>query len=383
MADSESPAAEFLEDWDRFCDALKQAGRVVTREATPTDELTAAEGFRHLLRMLRAGFEIASEFGDALHPELFPMASATLLSEGCTPDARYLQAFVDGSATHRITGSRGGSPLIEFGVYSGRTGIHEGPSDLLGCLTEAELEVGADGSVLVVLSPDEHPGNWIRTDERVRYVFIRQYAHDWSRTEEAVLRITREDSPSRVAPLDLLTLGRALEGTSRFVSTAPPFWAAISDYWVGYSVNQIVRQDQADSKTDITVPSGHTFACGWYQLEPDEALLVDFTPTEVPYWGLSLTNYWYESLGWGEGAACLNNQTVRYGPGGSVRIALADAPVNVEGAVSPGEGTGPINWMDTRGHRHGTAVFRWSRSDAPMPEFRCAVVPLETLRNPG
>ena len=108
------PASEFLEDWDRFCDALKRAGRVAVRSETPADELTAAEGFRHLVRMLRAGFEITCEYGDSEHPVLFPMASETLLSEGATPDARYLQAFVDGNATHRITGTRGTAPLIEL-----------------------------------------------------------------------------------------------------------------------------------------------------------------------------------------------------------------------------------------------------------------------------
>ena len=155
--------------WERFCDALKTAGGVLRREAPSNDALILAEGYRHLVRMIRAGFEVAGEFGDPRHPELFPMATRTLLSEGVTSDARYHQAFIDGTATHRLRGERGGAPLIEIGVYTGRRGFHP-TSRLTGCLTERELAVAPDGRFDVVLGPGQQPGNWIRTDAESRYL---------------------------------------------------------------------------------------------------------------------------------------------------------------------------------------------------------------------
>ena len=76
-------------------------------------------------------FEVISEYGDAGHPQMFPMASATKLSEGVTRDARCHQAFIDGAATPRLQGQCGTAPLIEIGVYTGRMGFHES-SELQG-----------------------------------------------------------------------------------------------------------------------------------------------------------------------------------------------------------------------------------------------------------
>ena len=93
--------------WDTFCEKLKDAGKVLQKSQMPKDELTLAEGYRHLMRMLRMGFEITYEYADSMHPQLAPAYCATMLSEGVTPDARYHHAFIDGSATYRITGKMG------------------------------------------------------------------------------------------------------------------------------------------------------------------------------------------------------------------------------------------------------------------------------------
>ena len=184
----------------------------------------------------------------------------------------------------------------------------------------------------------------------------------------------REGAAAAKSPLDLAALRRGLEGTAHFIATAPPFWAAVSDYWAGYSVNQIVPQEEADSKTDITVPSGHRFACGWYELEPDQALVVEFAPASVPYWGLGLTNYWYEAIGWAEGGSGINDQSAHYERDGTVRVLIGDRPDTLRS---------DLNWLDTRGHRQGTMVFRWSRSALPLPVFESRVVKLAELAGIG
>ncbi len=354
--------------WSRFCRELERAGQVLARETTPRDELTLAEGYRHLVRLIRDGFDMTCEFGDPQHPRIFPMVGATLLTEGVTPDARYHHAFIDGAATHRVTGRRGTAPLIEFSTYTGRTGLHAG-HELVGSLTERDLVVADDGSFEVVLGPDEHPGNWIRTDGETRRLFIRQYAHDWSATTSASYAIRREGAAEAPAPLELARVRDALERTAAYVRAAPLFWAGISDYWARSAVNVIVPQDSADDRTDVTVPTGHRFACGWFQLEPDEALEVRFAPTPVPFWGLGLTSYWYEPLCWEEGGSNLNDRTAAREADGSVRAVIAARP------------PGTPNWLHTRGHREGTVVFRWSRSVDPLPEFATRVVKVDELRS--
>ncbi len=359
--------------WREFCRALERAGAVLEREPLARDPLSLAEGHRHLLRMIRLGFECVSEYGDPGHPQLFEMASATKLSEGVTSDARYHQAFIDGRAHHVIRGDRGEAPLIEIGAYEGRMGLH--PSNaLLGCLTEAELVVDGDGRFEIALGPEERPGNWLRTDARTKCVFIREYAHDWSRTRGARLELVRADaSPGLRPPLTLEEITDALERTARFVETAPATWADISDYWAGTAKNRIVPQEGASSDTDIVVPSGHRFACGYFELEPDEALVVRFAPPrDTAYWGIHLDNYWYEPLSWEDARSQRNDRSVCYEPDGSVVLVVS--------SQSPGE---DANWLDTQSHTQGSIVFRWSRSEAPCPAFDCRVVPIDRWRDEG
>ena len=296
---------------------------MLRRDAIAGDELAVAEGHRHLLRMIRLGFEVISEYGDPTHPVLFPMAEETKLSEGVTCDARYHQAFIDGSATHRIRGTRGTAPLLEIGVYAGRMGFH--PSTALqGCLTEAELEVAADGTFEVGLGPEPQGANWIRTDASTHYVFIRQYAHHWTETQSGSFEIEREGVEGPRAPLSLDEIREALAETAAFVARAPAVWTEISDYWVGHALNQIVPQEEASSDTDIAVPSGHRFACGAFRLAAGEALVVRFHPPEgAAYWGLHLDNYWFEPLSWGDTRSQLNDRTAQPQSDGTVEVVVS------------------------------------------------------------
>ena len=106
------------------------------------------------------------------------------------------------------------------------------------------------------------------------YLFIRQYAHDWAATPSASFELRRDDVIGPRPRPGLEEIRSALERTAAFVRQAPAFWADISDYWAEHAVNEIVPQEEADSKTDVTVPSGHRFACGYFRLEPDQALVV-------------------------------------------------------------------------------------------------------------
>jgi hypothetical protein len=353
-------------EWDRFCEQLKKAGRVLERVQTPKDDLTRAEGLRFLARLIRIGFENTFEVGDPRYPELIPMIDPKKVYEGVTRDARYQHAFIDGSNTHRVKGARGEAPLMEFSAYTGKAGIHE-LSHQVSALTERELSIEPDGQIEVVLSPDPHPGNWIETNASTRYMMIREYAHDWSGLEPSRLRIEREDGSESRPPPSIDEIVRGLSATADFVAAASEFWAEISDYWAGSVINRFVPQQQVDQKTDIGAPIGHQFSCGWLRLEPGEILVARFRPIEVPYWSLGVANYWYETLGFGEPGSELNNRRVEYEDDGSVRILIG--PYSPRGR----------NWIDTREHREGTLIFRWSRSIDPPPEIETEVLRLEDL----
>lgn len=351
--------------WDAFCESLKGAGEVLRRPETPRDDRTIAEAYRHLLRMVRVGFENTFEIADLTEPQLTPMVGRMVQYEGITSDARYLHALIDGTATHMIRGSRGDAPLFEVGIYTGKMGLHD-PSHLISSITEEKLEVGANGIVEVVLSPNEHPGNWIKTDAATRYVMIRQYAPEWAELTPGRFSLTRRDGESPGAPsppFDLETIRTSLEQTANFATNNPRIWAEISDYWAGFAVNKFVPEADAANLTDIAPPSGHHFSCGYFDLKKSPALLISFEPGEAAFWSLGLASYWYETIGYGRRDSHLNSGTVTPDPDGRIRVVLSHS--------QPPADQGIPNWLDPRGHVEGTMVFRWSRPKSPMPEIAC------------
>ena len=364
MSDSSTdPAAA----WDAFCDSLKRAGDVLRGDSTALDDSTRAEGYRYLARMARVGLELTLELSDPLRPALVPMAGRTLQYEGITSDARYLHGLIDGALDYRIRGWRGDAPWLEVGVYTGKQGLHE-PSHLISSLTEESLEVDAEGRLEVAVGPSPCAGNWIETDRQARYLMIRQYAADWGTRREGQFTIEHvpSDPAARGVPLTLARARASLEAAAEFVADASRFWAGLSDYWAGFALNRFVPVSDADARTDVAPPSGHAFSCGYFRIEPDEALEIRFRPEPgaAAFWGLGLANYWYETVGYGTPESQLNSGNAQLEPDGSVRAVISHSP------------TGAPNWIDTKQHREGTMIFRWSRSSAPPPAIECRKIPL-------
>ncbi len=336
----------------------------MAREETPKDPITQAEGYRYLSRLIRRGLETGLEFDDPAHPHLFRANARSMLTGGTTADAIYVHGFIDGSRTYGIRGDRGTAPLIEFTVYSGMLGLHP-DSKKLGALTEESLVVEADGTYEVVLSPKPHPGNWIRTGPDVRYVFIRQYTHDWSATRPATHRIEVVGEESPPAPLRVAEVREGLQAAAKYVRNGALVWARIVDRGRKLPANMLIAIPEED---DTTMPAGHKFASGHFELGADEALVMEFTPPEALYWGVQLTNYWFEPIDYGAIGAHVNNRAARFHKDGSVRLIVAHA-------ARPSD----PNWLSTGGRTVGTIQFRLSRSNSPVPNITTRVVKLSEL----
>ena len=358
-------AAASVKAWEDFCEQLKAAGAVLARPATPQDDLTQAEGLRKLARMIRMGLEATLEYADTRHPEVYQLVTPTTLGEGETSDARYYQTMIDGSRSYVLSGERGDAPFIEFTVYAGKIGI-DAHSAQVGAITERELKVDAEGRYEIILSPEQHPGNWIRTTREATCVFIRQYAHDWSRTVGATFTIREIGSDSLPPNVTLARVMTALPRTAAYVTRSSAIWAGIVDQARQAPPNRFVTFPAKDHDESPEMPTGHRFASGHFRLQPDEALLVSFAPAQVPYWGVDITNYWFEPLSFPSHRSHLNNRTVTMAGDGSVRITIA--------ARDPGTG----NWIDTCGHREGMMMLRWSRTTLPVPQIATQVIKLDS-----
>jgi hypothetical protein len=354
--------------WSEFCRELERAGAVVERAETPDHDIDRAEGYRYLSRLLRIGLDLTLEFADTRNPTLVPAQAPHFGDGGNTADCIYLHAVIDGRLSYRLVGTRGGAPLMEIGLYAGKIGL-DPESRRVDALREHEIAVDADGRIEIRLG-GWHGTNTLRSTEEANYVFIRQYAHDWAQVEPASLHLelaeeagSAADQPAE-APLTLDAAAEGLQRAARFVHDAAVAWAAVVDGARRGPPNML---HPVPDDMDMTLPSGHRFAFGHFDLTEDQALLVEFEPADVPYWGLTINNYWFEVVDYGEEGSHINNRTAYVAPDGRVRavISMRRPPVP--------------NWIDTRGHRVGALVFRWSRTDLPLPPITTRVVPVASL----
>jgi len=358
-----------VDAWNKFCESLKDTGQILLEEKTPQDETTQADGLRYLVHMIRAGFENTYEFSDVTRPVLVPMVSPTLLYEGAGSAARYLQGYIDGGKSYRVYGKRGTAPLLELSLYNGKIGIHE-PCHLVAALTEEDIVLEDDGRLEVTIGPEPKPGNHLLSNTDTCFMMIRQYTHVWDETIEGEFFIECLDEQAMQLPSTVSEVSDGLEQTAQFVSTVAQYWSALSDYWIGLLVNELMPQSKANDKTEVAPPTGHQFACGYFRVEPDEALIFEFTPEQVPFWGFEMASYWYQIIGFGNTQSRPNNKTVEYDDSGTVRVYCAHQhPAGVPLA----------NWLDLRGYTEGTTVFRWSRSKQPVPEFKTTLIKLGSV----
>jgi hypothetical protein len=100
---------------------------------------------------------------------------------------------------------------------------------------------------------------------------------------------------------------------------------------------------------------------GFWSLDEEEALLIEFTPPTGRYWSVCLGNFWFETIDPSHHQTSVNGFQARVDPDGRCRLVIAH--------IDPGV----ANWLATVGHREGTMTFRWLLCDS-VPDIETRVV---------
>jgi len=343
--------------WRDFCELLQAAGDAVLAERNPKDPLDVAEGYRMLTRLLRGQFESRLEYGDGRHPELVCVCHETIKVVAENPDNLYLGSAIDGRLDYRVWGTRGEARWISFNTFA-QGGFAGGGPGTGSTLHEHQLAIEPDGSFEIVLSQQPREGNWLALVPESRSLAIRQTFLDKRHQRAAELHIERiGDDGSPPPPLDPAHLDQVLTITGHYLKAI----VDIGSSWAARNAehpNRFVDVQEEDTRAfkDPEI----TFHQAYFELGPDEALEVTFTPPPCDYWMIVLHNHWMETLDYRFHQCVLNNASAAYEPDGSVRCVIAHTDPGVP------------NWLDTAGHRHGTVGVRWVGPDVPdvLPETR-------------
>jgi hypothetical protein len=163
--------------WDKFCDELKDAGKIIRSAKAPQDPFNQAEGYRYLSRLLRGGLESFLEFRDPLFPELRCGAHETIKLGADNPDNRYESATVSPAHEYRITGLRGSVDYLGISTIINKY-ASGGTMEVTGHIDARQMELGPNGELEIIVSRTEQPGNWLPMGEATNSITVRQTFQD-------------------------------------------------------------------------------------------------------------------------------------------------------------------------------------------------------------
>ena len=343
----------FQKAWSDFCDDLKSASQLIFRDTTPAHDIDRAKGLRLLARNVSLALQFQLENTDPDFPELLHYFDPLRKQGGDNTDALYVGAPINGSNTYRISGLRGDARY--FAVTVLEDGATPWGGAVVGNLIDTEIAVASDGRFEIIIGPDEHPGNWIKTTPGSWRVTIRQFFADWENETPMDARI---DCLSNVAHDAALTPDQIIDGlraSAAWVKDSTRYWADMLDKWQ-VQPNRFLSYRQLDDNAIDATPGGEPLICYW-RLPKDEVLVVRVTPPEADYWSVEFGNYWWETMDYRYRLCSTNcHHAVLEESGELLMVVAHDDP-------------GVPNWLDPSGHEEGYITVRWiGAQSCPSPE---------------
>ena len=342
--------------WNEFCDTLKAAGGAVLSDTAPDDPFDRAEGFRYLSRLTRAALETFLEYADPKAPALNRPVHETAKIGADNPDNYYMRAAISGRYEYRLYGNRGTVNYLGFGAQSAGV-ASSGDSEQAGYVEARDMEIAADGSFELWLSKQPRPGNWLPLSDDTEALIVRQTFLDRDSEVPADLRIERVDGDAHPEPLTPEKLDAGLQSAAGLVLSCANLFASWASGFEQHA-NELPRFDDSVSMGAGGDPNIAYYHSYW-ELAPDEALVIEVMPPECDSWNFQLDNWWMESLDYRFHRIHTNKHIASYQPDGSIRIVVAHSD------------PGLPNWIETTGHSRGTMCFRWIRAkEHPEPTTR-------------
>lgn len=344
--------------WAHLHERLAAAEQLVSSSPVNRNRLDYAAGMRHLMVLLAVGIDVALRVDPDPILAVVPASMDDIVTWGLEcPDCLYLNASLRAGETYRLFGNRGTARYVGLQTM-------DGIAATANCLVD-DLEVGADGTFELILSGEEQQGNWLKVAGDHPTLTVRNFFYDWNTEVPASLQIERVggevQATDRAVDADV-SVARQLHALGDFVYDNLKFFL---DFGAMPDANSFVPPMDM---TEMGAAAENRPVIGRFELEPDEALILEVEPPRGVYWSFSLGNPWLETIHYGRHQSSLNGHQAVVDPDGMVRIVIC----------SPDPGV--ANWLDTAGHSNGAMLLRCVRTEtAPVPRSR--VVKFDDVRS--
>lgn len=354
--------------------------KMLTPEAGyTTEELAEAE--RALAHILYTGLDFWLE-AKPNRPVFRPYVTPTRKLLGCNPDSVYYFAAIRDDQTYKITGNAASATFTSFTVEKGSSEGHAARGSI-AAISDLDMEIAPDGSYEITVSRRKpRRGNWLKLEKGASQITTRHY-HE-SRQNVAAL-------PGRVVPIQIEVVdpkplaqykgdeevAQHLEWVANFVrehaamtfrKTTPEMAKALG--WVSLVPNKFNAPGQWISASEDTA-YGNTHAwynSTFYELEPDEALVITGRFPPCRFANVVLWNSFMQSYDFANRQVSLNRNQVEYEEDGSFKMVVAHKDPGVP------------NWLDTEGRSRGNIYWRFVFPTETPEKPETQVVKLSSLR---
>lgn len=362
MADQDADRLVSGKAWRDFCDRLKATGDRILEADFPKDERSRAEGYRALLRLLSYSSHLEVEAGDPLFPDFVRYEEPHTQWGGPNPDNVYLRAIIDPSQTYKIWADVDGMFQAIFCQHEGDMQLEQN-----GVYHEKDLgdfEIDDDGFLELILSPDEHEGNWIPTHPDARLLTIRIYLSDWENHTAPTFHIERVGAEGVAPPpLEAGQLARGLDRTIDWIEKTSVYWRGYFQKCSDAATPNVPGEARPKPGGADNIVYG---SCFW-DLADEEALILTCEVPIAEYWNFTIhTKTWFESGDFPRRQTSLSGDQITLDEDGLVRFIVSK------------EDPGVPNWIDTEGRANGLVSYRYVWAET-MPTPTSRVVPIDEV----
>jgi hypothetical protein len=313
--------------------------RIVHGPNTPLDDQSLLEGYKWIFSILAVGLD-AYVWADPGRPRFVDIVGPYRKWGGDNADAFYQYAPIDPARTYRVRGRKGDAVYFSLTVYGG-------PNDgrysdrIVGTVNDRTLDVAADGTFSLTLSPEPQEGIWLKLDADVVCAITRDYVVDPGQDRRVEWHIEALDPPATRREDDA-DLARRFRATLTWIREQ----AQLVPLGLG-EPNAVAEPYGVPTVTYGWAAADAAYAMGSFDLQPDQALVIKGRSPECAFWNLCLWNQFLHTYNYDYERVTINGGEMQYEDDGSWTIVVA------------GRDPGHPNWLSTAGHPRGLLWFRW------------------------
>jgi hypothetical protein len=348
--------------WRELCDRLARVGDRILGSEFPGSPRARAEGYRHLANQVVGWLGWAIGYADAEFPAFFRQNDLVVRWGGPNVDQVTRRARVRADRTYRIHGNMGACEDFILTMKDGD--MHMDHYGVLHETLASELGIGPGDDFTITLSAAEVPGPWVRLHPEATMVNLREYYFDWQPAAPALVTIECvETLGTAPQPLTPARVDAMLDEAATTIERSIVYW---NDY-VRTAKAEVGPNTMGAPRHNAGGSSRISYSFGFFELGPDDALVIDATAGRARFWDIQLyTMGWFEPFDYANRTTSLNHEQSRLSSDDHFRAVLAHRDPSVP------------NWLDTEGRSEGMVTHRWIDAVEP-PGIHALVVPFDDL----